>query len=223
MRRQASCSMTNTWNLEDECEEVKVIVKNSGLWPAVDSSNIEHDRVTVSAFCERFYGETDTMLFPFSEMTITPDDAHQILGLEVEGKAVSEGFDDDFSFKDINKLRHKLFGWNQIETESILEKKDGRLSRKFNLKKLRDTFCDTKKIFDKEGRVNPVRINATASGYLLYVLGKCIFPDSSGSLVDASYMQLLDPLDKMHEYSWGTAMVAFLNNELTKGSRALTA
>ncbi|XP_026421713.1 uncharacterized protein LOC113317798 [Papaver somniferum] len=83
MRRQASCSVTKTWNLEDEYEEVKVIVKNSGLWPAVESSNIEHDRVTVFAFCERFYGETDTMLFPFGEMAITPDDAHQILGLEV--------------------------------------------------------------------------------------------------------------------------------------------
>lgn len=65
-----------------------------------------------------------------------------------------------------------MFGWNQIETKSMLEKKDGRLSKKFNLKKLRDTLWETKKIFDKEGRVNPVRINATASAYFLYVLGK---------------------------------------------------
>ncbi|XP_026390882.1 uncharacterized protein LOC113286486 [Papaver somniferum] len=36
-------------------------------------------------------------------------------------------------------------------------------------------------------------------------------------------MQLLNPLDKMHEYSWVTAVVSFLNNELIKGSRALTA
>lgn len=78
-----------------------MIVRNSGLWHAVESSNIEHDRFTVSAFCERFYGNTDTMLFPFGEMAITPDDAHQILGLEVDGKAVSEGFNNNFSFKDI--------------------------------------------------------------------------------------------------------------------------
>lgn len=104
MRRQASCSVTNTWDLDKECEEVNVIVKNSGLWPAVESSNIEHDKVTVSAFCERFYRETDTMLFPFGEMATTPDDAQQILGLEVDGKAVTEGFDNKFPFKDIYKL-----------------------------------------------------------------------------------------------------------------------
>ncbi|XP_026400274.1 uncharacterized protein LOC113296155 [Papaver somniferum] len=85
MRHQASCSMTSTWDLDKECEEVKVIVKNSGLWHAVESLNIEHDKVT-------------------------------------------------------------------IETESVLEMKDGRLSKKFNLKKLRDKLWETKKIFDKEGR-----------------------------------------------------------------------
>ncbi|XP_026398451.1 protein MAINTENANCE OF MERISTEMS-like [Papaver somniferum] len=130
-------------------------------------------------------------------MTITPDDAQQILDLKVDGKA--------------------------NETESVLEKKDGRLTKKFNLKKLRDTLSGTKKIFDTEGRLNPVRINATASAYLLHVLEKCIFPESSGSLVDASYMELLDPLDKVLGYSWGTPVVAFLNNDLTKCSRALTA
>ncbi|XP_026444865.1 uncharacterized protein LOC113345294 [Papaver somniferum] len=32
----------------------------------------------------------------------------------------------------------------------------------------------------------------------------------------------MDPIDKVREYSWDTAVVAFLNNELTKDSRALT-
>ncbi|XP_026438986.1 protein MAINTENANCE OF MERISTEMS-like [Papaver somniferum] len=139
-------------------------------------------------------------------MAIIPDDAQQILGLQADGKAVTEEFDNKFLFKDIYKLSQKLFGWNQVETESVLEMKDGRLSKNFNLKKLRDKLWEIKKIFDNEGRVNPVQINATALAYLLYVLGKCIFPDSSGSLVEASYLQLLNPLYKMGEYSWGTAV-----------------
>ncbi|XP_026420266.1 protein MAINTENANCE OF MERISTEMS-like [Papaver somniferum] len=134
-------------------------------------------------------------------MAITPDDAQQILG---------------------SRLMEKKSLRDSVETESVLEMKDGRLSKKFNLKKLRDKLWEAKKIFDKEGRVNPVRINAIASSYLLYVLGKCIFPDSSGSLVEASYLQLSDALDKMREFSWGSAEVAFLNNELGKCSRALT-
>ncbi|XP_026384108.1 protein MAINTENANCE OF MERISTEMS-like [Papaver somniferum] len=128
-------------------------------------------------------------------MAITPDDAQQILGLEVDGKAVTEGFNNKFSFNDIYALSQKLFGLNHIERESVLEMKDGRLSKKFNLKKLRDTLWETKKRIRKE---------------------------CSGSLVEASYLQLLDPLDKMREYSWGTAVVAFLKNELTKCSRELT-
>ncbi|XP_026406637.1 protein MAIN-LIKE 1-like [Papaver somniferum] len=223
MRRQTSCSMTKNWDLEDECEEVKLIVKNSGLWTAVESSNIEHYRVTLYAFCERFYGETDTMLFPFREMAITPNDAHQILGLEFEEKAVSDGFDSKISWENIFELTRDLFGWNQVRTESVLEVKDGHLSKKFNLRKLKDALSGTKKIFDEEGMVDLVRINATAAGYLLYVLGKCIFLDSSESSVDAKYVQLLHPLNEMHEYSWGTTVVSFLNNELTKASRALTA
>ncbi|RZC93936.1 hypothetical protein C5167_016629 [Papaver somniferum] len=123
LRRQASCLVTKTWDLDLECEEVKVTVKNSGLWPVVESSNIDHDRVAVSAFCERFYGETNTMLFSFGEIAIIPDDAHQILGLEVVGKAVCEGFDYDFSFKDIYKLSQKIFGCNQIERSLCLRRK----------------------------------------------------------------------------------------------------
>ncbi|XP_026451369.1 protein MAINTENANCE OF MERISTEMS-like [Papaver somniferum] len=100
---------------------------------------------------------------------------------------------------------------------------DGHLSKKFNLSKLKDTLSETKKIYNEEGRVELVRINTTASAYLLHILGKYIFPDNSGSLVDVRYMQLLDPLDKIDEYSWGTAVVSFLKNELTKASRELTA
>ncbi|XP_026452180.1 protein MAIN-LIKE 1-like [Papaver somniferum] len=223
LRRQTSCSMNKTWSLDEECEEVQVIVKKSRLWPAVESSNIAYDRVTVSAFGERFYGETYTMLFPFGEIAITPDDSHQILGLEVAVKAVGDGFDSKISWEKIFGLTRDLFGWNQVQTESVLEVKDGHLAKKFNLRKLKAALFGTKKIFDEEGRVDLVRINATATGYFLYVLGKCIFPESSGSSVDARYVQLLYPLNEMHEYSWGTVVVTFLNNELTKASRALTA
>lgn len=49
-------------------------------------------------------------------------------------------------------------------------------------------------------------------------IGMCHFPNTSGNRVDANLLQLLDPLDKVHEYSWGTACHAWLVKELRKAS-----
>ncbi|XP_026428336.1 protein MAIN-LIKE 2-like [Papaver somniferum] len=191
--------MTTLWPLEKLCEEVKAIVKNSGLWPAMESSIVEYDKVTVSALCERFYGETNTTLFPFSEMVVTPDDALQILCLEVEGKAISDSYNDGISWENIFKFKKILFSLDEKLSESLFVKKDGYISRKLCLKMLMDTYSGTQKTYDDEGSV----------------------PMISGSLVDSKYLQLLHPFHEMHKYSWGTAVVAFLNAELTKGLRAL--
>ncbi|XP_026400009.1 protein MAIN-LIKE 1-like [Papaver somniferum] len=55
--------------------------------------------------------------------------------------------------------------------------------------------------------------------YFLYQLGTIFFPDTSGHVVNAHYLQLLDPLDEVNNYSWGIAVLSFVQVELRKASR----
>ncbi|XP_026440646.1 protein MAIN-LIKE 2-like [Papaver somniferum] len=92
--------------------------------------------------------------------------------------------------------------------------------RIFHLSKLRDNFMGTKKLRAEGKEVMSERIIATDNAYVLYVLGVVIFPDVSGFRVSANFIQLLQPFDKIHEYSWGTAILANSLNELRKASMA---
>ncbi|XP_026383404.1 protein MAINTENANCE OF MERISTEMS-like [Papaver somniferum] len=55
-----------------------------------------------------------------------------------------------------------------------------------------------------------------AAAYLLYVLASVVFPDSKGNRVSANLFQLLDLLEDVNKYSWGTAIVAHLNGQLSQ-------
>ncbi|XP_026459432.1 uncharacterized protein LOC113360101 [Papaver somniferum] len=45
---------------------------------------------------------------------------------------------------------------------------------------------------------------------------------NKGNRVSANLLQLLDPLEYVSKYSWGTAIIAHLNGHLSQGSRKLT-
>ncbi|XP_026410472.1 protein MAINTENANCE OF MERISTEMS-like [Papaver somniferum] len=147
------------WPQEGECTRVRNYVENSGFYNAVVNSVIVYDKVAVSSFCERYYGEVDTFQLPFGEMALTPDDAYQILGLQVEGK--------------------------------------------------------------DEGLSN-MECRYAAAAYLLYVLASVGFPNTKGNRVSANLLQLLDPLEDVNKYSWGSAIVAHMNGQLFQASRERT-
>lgn len=207
---------------------MKAIVENSCLLPALDNSVIPYDIETISAFCERYYGETDTMHFPFGEMGIIPDDAGEILDLAVEGKSTKEGYTKKLDWDKLAELCQKLFGWSRDETESKYVRSSTGKKREFNLIKLRSEFQGTL-AKEKErakkglGPLDEKVIQGTAAAYLLYILATVIFPSSAGNRVNANLIQLLHPLDEVHEYSWATAVVSHLNTELRKASRSHTA
>ncbi|RZC56079.1 hypothetical protein C5167_014925 [Papaver somniferum] len=181
-RYQSSFKKMELWPLEGECARVRDLVENSGLYDVVVNSVIAYDKVAVSSFCERYHAEVDTFQLPFGEMAITPDDAEQTLGLQVEGKLTGEKF----------KRRPS---WNMF---SGTEKKE------------------------KEGGISDMECRYAAAGYLLYVLASVIFPDIKGNRVSANLLQLFDSLEDVSKYSWGTAIIAHLNGQLSQGSRKLT-
>ncbi|XP_026379029.1 uncharacterized protein LOC113273570 [Papaver somniferum] len=105
------------WPLGEECEAVRDLVLDSGLGRGILYHQHEFDSIIASAFRERYWLETDTFHLPFGEMTINPDDVKQILDLNIEGKVVSEGFDNNMSWTDLYALVKDTLGWEPPETE----------------------------------------------------------------------------------------------------------
>ncbi|XP_026378492.1 uncharacterized protein LOC113272920 [Papaver somniferum] len=97
------------WDLFKEVPEVITIVQASGLWHVIKYGHQECDRVTASAFAERFAPETYTFHLPFGEMTISPDDATKITGLSVTGESVDAAFY-NMSWAELYKLAKETLG-----------------------------------------------------------------------------------------------------------------
>ncbi|XP_026397584.1 protein MAINTENANCE OF MERISTEMS-like [Papaver somniferum] len=207
------------WPIEGECARVREIVEKSGLYVAVENSVITYDKVAVSCFTERFYGETDTFLFPFGEMAVIPDDAGHILGLQVEGKSTGDKFKKNLPWNEIYALNLKLFGWDEATTyvQFIPGKKYPK--KEFKLNPLRKMYVGSLEKDGDNNLLSDLEVRTTAAAYLLYVLGSVIFPDSKGNRVSVNLLHLLDPLDEVSRYSWGTAIGAHLNAQLAKASR----
>ncbi|XP_026413749.1 uncharacterized protein LOC113309534 [Papaver somniferum] len=89
------------WSLDKKHPDVVALVKASTLWSGIEALQKTYDVVTVYGFRERFWPETMTFLISFGEMTITPDDAKQITGLALEGKAVFEGYNNSIPFEEL--------------------------------------------------------------------------------------------------------------------------
>lgn len=206
------------WPLSGECERFKTIVANSGLANAAENSLLEHDRVAISAFVERMYPETDTFHMPFGEMTITPDDVVQILNLPDQGTAVKFNYTKQLSWAQLYSLTNKCLGWDEETTTAEFRRHASYRTRQINITALMNMFRGTLEK-EKNGTLTDEQVNHAATAYLLCVLGCVIFPNTSGNRIDANLIQLLDPLHEVGDYSWGTACLAFLMEELRKASR----
>lgn len=234
MKRQKN----KVWNIENECDEVRLAVFDCVLWNGIQHAHQKFDAVTVTAFAERAYPETDTFHLPFGEMAITPDDCFRITALPITGTSVRDGYDPSMSYEVLEKLVERCLGWsdkkaqcefrrankepkegdeyNEFEEDRTYKKK----LKKIKLKTLFDEFSGTKDLVAQGKLVmTEEKTKHHVTAYLLYQLGTIFFPDTSGHVVNAHYLQLLDPLDEVNNYSWGIAVLSFVQVELRKASR----
>ncbi|XP_026459966.1 uncharacterized protein LOC113360709 [Papaver somniferum] len=204
-----------------------------GSWADIVYNTIDHKHVVrlmkpgtsvskmrplCSAFAKRYYVETNTLHLPFGEMTITTNDAKFITGLSIEGKAVKhKEYVQELEWDKIYAWTKEVFQWDEEKSkkEMLVGKAKQRI---FHLSRLRSNFMGTKKIRTEGKEVTPQRIIATANAYVLYILGAVIFPDVSGTHVNANFIQLLQLFGKIQDYSWGIAILAHSLTELRKAS-----
>ena len=70
-----------------------------------------------------------------------------------------------------------------------------------------------------EDDADDVTVDRHARAYILYLFGCILFPDNSGDSVQLIYLPLLGDLERVDEYSWGSATLAYLYHNLCRASR----
>ncbi|KAG9442052.1 hypothetical protein H6P81_017906 [Aristolochia fimbriata] len=158
------------------------------------------DKPLITALVERWRSETNTFHLANGEMTITLEDVGILLGLRVDGDAVTGSTRGDWM-----ELARVLLGV-ELPPGSF---QGGRLS----LSWLRGQFslCPD--------NATELVIQQHAHAYLLHLVGATIFSDGSARGVHMAYLTLFEDFEDAGRYSWGAATLAFLYRELAMACR----
>jgi hypothetical protein len=157
----------------------------------------------ITALVERWRQETHTFHLPVGECTITLQDVQVLLGLSVEGKAVTI----NTTHTDLKQLCVELLGRAPADSDWK--------GSKLKMSWIKENFFPI-----PDHIADDVVREQYARAYLLLVIGGCLFPDNSGSYLYASFLLLLRELNEVSEYSWGSATLAWLYRQLCRASRS---
>ncbi|KAG9458823.1 hypothetical protein H6P81_003331 [Aristolochia fimbriata] len=158
------------------------------------------DKPLITALVERWRSEMNTFHLANGEMTITLEDVAVLLGLRVDGDAVTGSTRGDWM-----ELARVLLGV-ELPPGSF---QGGRLS--LSWLRGRFSFCPDD--------ATELVIQQHARAYLLHLVGATIFSDGSARGVHMTYLTLFEDLEEAGRYSWGAATLAFLYRELAKACR----
>ncbi|XP_021730494.1 protein MAIN-LIKE 1-like [Chenopodium quinoa] len=204
LSRTELCSELVTWRGRFPQEHLELI----------DSSGLSHlpgimfrrlDWPVILAFVERWQPDTNTFHMPFGEMTIMLHDMYNILGLRVDGGLVS-------ATQSTDTLRDACSVILDMTVEELGEKHG------------------TKTIWQGSGVLTEKTVESTLavqrpfsthySVYLWLLLGGCLFLDKSGNRRHPSLLGelIVDDLS-VTDYSWGSATLAYLYQQLGTTSR----
>ncbi|WOH11507.1 hypothetical protein DCAR_0830994 [Daucus carota subsp. sativus] len=171
---------------------------------------VRHDRGVITAFIERWRPETHTFHLSFGEATITLEDVHHILGLRTTGRPLI------------------LHGYTSTPAQRVALVRDllGLAPENDDLRKdnLKIQWLITH--FGRCHRLDELAEDFGAQSifhiraHLLCVIGS-LFPSGSGNYVPLSLLRLLDDLESLGGYSWGSAVLSYTYRKMCDASRGV--
>ncbi|PRQ32170.1 putative protein-serine/threonine phosphatase [Rosa chinensis] len=143
-------------------------------------------------------------------MTITLDDVFNILGIPIQGDSISvpEGVRLDKTY--YASLLSSTLGVTIDEAKNEMSRYGG---NGVTLEWLRLRFQSVSDDSSLEF------IEFAARGFLLYILGCTLFVDKTGNRINVIYLHFLRDLNRVGQYAWGAAGLAFLYRQLGLASR----
>ena len=156
------------------------------------------------ALVERWRPKTHTFHMPHGEVSITLQDVEVLLGLPVDGDAITgstqktwtEVCRDFLGFQPINQESHKQLTKQRILISQLLEQVVGPLPP----------------------NAEEDEVHKYAWCYILALLGDTIFRDKSSDRVHLMWVQQLEDLRNPQMYSWRSACLAWLYRKLCTAS-----
>lgn len=201
-----------SWDLENECELVRMKFSRTGL-AFLQKASGSISKLMVTAFVERWHPETNTFHMPFGEMTITLEDVERITGLKIDGTLpVASVLKKN---TDASDLLVRTLG---IKKEAADEELKGRKTKgTVRIDWLKQQLSGY--VLTGTDRVDAKAADKVVRGYCLYLLGCTLFCDKSGYTISVGWLQFLKDVERIDDYAWGTAGLAYFYRHLGMATR----
>ncbi|KAL0355269.1 UNVERIFIED_CONTAM: Serine/threonine-protein phosphatase 7 long form [Sesamum radiatum] len=191
---------------------VQQILNEIGFYGVYRCGRLVYDCHLITALVERWRSETHTFHFRVGEATITLQDVQIIWALPIDGEPVT-GLDLDRTTIEWQDYCLTYLGFRPAATAF----KGSRLQTHAIISHI----AQVEITYDTPHEIVVQYARAVA----LLLLGGVMCPDSSGNLIPLLYLTKLEDIVEARNYSWGSAVLAFLYRELcnatNKGKAAI--
>ncbi|KAL0797070.1 hypothetical protein Bca101_068447 [Brassica carinata] len=171
-----------------------------GLYGVYKVAFIQLDYALITALVERWRPETHTFHLPAGEITVTLQDVNILLGLRVDGPAVTGSTKNNWAdlCEDLLGLRP---GSGDLHGSHV------------SLAWLRDNFRNLPADPDEE------TLKCHTRAFVLALMSGFLYGDKSKHDVALTFLPLLRDFDEVSKLSWGSATLALLYRELCRASK----
>ncbi|CAA7014182.1 unnamed protein product [Microthlaspi erraticum] len=171
-----------------------------GLYGVYKVAFIQLDYALITALVERWRPETHTFHLPAGEITVTLQDVNILLGLRVDGPAITGS---------------TKYNWADL-CEDLLGLRPGPKDlhgSHVSLAWLRDNFRNLPADPDEE------TLKCHTRAFVLALMSGFLYGDKSKHDVALTFLPLLRDFDEVAKLSWGSATLALLYRELCRASK----
>ncbi|KAK1386419.1 hypothetical protein POM88_014597 [Heracleum sosnowskyi] len=194
--------LMRSWFLNDAQKEI-LDMTGFGLF-ANNDVVLQNDTALVTALVERWRPETNTFFMRQGEMTVTLQDVHYILGLPTTGHPlVGAAIHNPKAYF----TRNWFEDLTDPEIDLAMDKRGG----------IKYTWLH--KRYGGDPGNDPQKITLHTKAYLMLVVGSVLFPTNSRNVVHPRYIAPFFFLDRIHTYSWGSAVLGYLYRGLERAAR----
>ena len=174
-------------------------IERAGFLPIMRLRYTQLDQHLITALADRWRPETSTFHFTVGEMTITLGDVAVLLGLPIEGNAITIGEQYDYM-----QLCADLLGLSPPPevtwgNESVLDKW-------FRAQLANDLAVDA----------TDIQIAQRARAIILHIITSRLCCDHSKNRVSLKWLPFLADLGECANYSWGSAVLCYTYKELSR-------
>ena len=197
-----------SWQIPTPERVVQNIIR-AGFYGIYSIGNYTVDRGLLTALVDRWRDESHTFHFVGGELGISLQDVEIMLGLRVDGLAVTRSERNDNRASRLDMIE-SLLGVrpadNQVDTNCLTVRLDWMLH----------TFGELPPNPSEE------RLLYQSRAAMLLLLGAHVFSDKSSDQIPLWPLPFLEDFDTCAEYSWGSALLAWLEANLCRVVRCKT-